>query len=93
MKVTLMAPRRRSSTRVPLSDWPGRALDWLCAGRSDYRSFQERKRTPVYRHHRAYCLYAWGGAAGLLLICGGLGCLVIIMLVTTLICFTLLDAD
>jgi len=79
--------------RVPFSDWLGRALDWLCAGRSDYRSFQERKRTRVYQHNRVYCLYVWGGAAGLLLICGGLGCLVIIMLVTTLICFTLLDAD
>lgn len=93
MKVTAMAPTRRPPTRAPLSDWPRRALDWLCAGRSDYRSFQERKRTRVYRHNRAFCLYVWAGAAALLLICGGPGCLLTIGLVATLICFTLMDAD
>ena len=93
LKVTVMAPTRRSPTRASLSDWPRRVLDWLCEGRADYREFQQRKRTSVYRHNRAFCLYTWAGAAGLLAVCGGLGCLVMIGLVATLICFTLLDAD
>ncbi|MFP4061189.1 MAG: hypothetical protein ACLFS2_00155 [Halochromatium sp.] len=88
-----MAPTRRPRTRAPLSDWPRRAIDWLCAGRSDYRSFQERKRTRVYRRNRASCLYAWAVAAALLLVCGGVSCLVAIGLVTTLICFLLLDPE
>lgn len=48
---------------------------------------------PSYRHNQAYCLYAWAGAAALLLVCGSLGCLVMFGLVATLICFTLLDED
>jgi hypothetical protein len=88
-----MAPLRRPQTNLRLAELPRRALDWLCEGRSDYRAFQERKRTRVHRRNRATCLYTWAGAAGLLLICGSTGCLITLGLIATLICFTVLDPD
>lgn len=88
-----MAPMRRFQTSSRLSDLPRQALDWLCAGRSDYQAFQERKRTRVYRRNRAICLYTWAGAAVLLLICGATSCLITFGLIATLTCFTLLDPD
>jgi hypothetical protein len=78
---------------MPLTDWPRRFLDWLCAGREDYRSFQQRKATRVYRANRNLCLLVWAGAALLLLVCGSGGCLLTIGLVATFICFALLDPE
>ncbi len=88
-----MAPMRRTPMHLRLGDWPRRALDWLCEGRSDYRAFKERRRSQAYRRNRAACLYTWALAAGLLLICGSAACLLSFALIATLICFTLLDAD
>jgi len=88
-----MAPMRRSLTSARLGELPRRALDWLCEGRSDYKAFQQRKRTRVYRRNRTACLLAWAGAAALLLICGATSCLITLSLIATLICFTLLDPD
>jgi hypothetical protein len=88
-----MAPMRRIQTPIRLNELPRRALDWLCAGRSDYQAFQQRKRTRVYQRNRTGCLVAWSGAAGLLLICGATSCLITFGLIATLICFTLLDPD
>ena len=88
-----MAPMQRSRTSSRLSALPRQALDWLCAGRSDYQAFQQRKRTRVYRRNRTACLYTWAGAAGLLLVCGATSCLIMFGLIATLICFTLLDPD
>jgi len=79
--------------RNPLAGWPRRLLDWLCDGRADYREFQARKRTRVYRANRSLCLLIWLGAAGLLLVCGGGGCLLTIGLVATFLCFAMLDPD
>jgi hypothetical protein len=80
-------------TRTPLAAWPRRVLDWLCEGRADYRAFQERKSTRAYRANRTTCLMVWAGAAGLLVLCGGGGCLLAIGLVATFICFAMLDPD
>lgn len=88
-----MPPLPKPRTRVRLSALPRRLLDWLCAGRSDYRDFQQRRRTRIYQSNRAVCLYTWSGAAGVLLICGSPGCLITVGLLATLICFTVLDAD
>jgi hypothetical protein len=68
-------------------------LDWLCGGREDYRAFQARKATRVYRANRNICLLIWAAAAALLLICGGSACLLSIALVATLLCFAMLDPD
>ncbi|MGB5835368.1 MAG: hypothetical protein WBG92_25735 [Thiohalocapsa sp.] len=84
-----MAPIRK-----PLAAWPRRLLDWLCAGRADYRAFQERKRTRVYRANQTFCLLIWAAAAVLLaLVCGSAGCLLTIGLIATLLCFAMLDPD
>jgi hypothetical protein len=93
LQVTTMAPMRRAPIRGRLSDWPRRALDWLCEGRSDYRAFRERRRSRAYRHNRTLCLYAWALAAGLLLVCGDVGCLLTLALIATLVCFAMLDPD
>jgi len=79
--------------RICLSHWSRRFLDWLCAGREDYRAFQARKETRVYRSNRTLCLLVWAGAALLLLICGGTGCLLTLALAATLLCFALLDPE
>lgn len=83
-----MAPLRK-----PLASWPRRMLDWLCAGRPDYRDFQVRKRTRVYRANRSICLGVWAVAALLILVCGGAVCLLSIGLVATLVCLGILDPD
>jgi hypothetical protein len=78
---------------MPLTDWPRRFLDWLCEGREDYRTFQQRKTTRAYRANRTLCLLVWAGAALLLLVCGSGGCLLTIGLVATFVCFALLDPE
>jgi hypothetical protein len=83
-----MAPPRN-----PLAAFPRRILDWLCDGRADYREFRHRRATKAYRANRAICLGVWLVGAGLMLVCGGGGCLLTILLVATLICFALLDPD
>jgi hypothetical protein len=77
--------------RPPLRHWPRRILDWLCGGREDYRAFQQRKTTRVYRANRSRCLLIWAGAALILLLCGSGGCVLTIGLAATLLCFALLD--
>lgn len=73
--------------------WPRQALNWLCGGRADYRAFQNRRTARGYQANRGLCLAVWGVAAALLLLCGGLGCTVLLLLVATLFCFALLDPD
>lgn len=79
--------------RHPLTSWPRRFLDWLCAGREDYREFRERKATRAYKANQGTCLIVWLIAALLLLACGAAGCLLTFGLVATLICFSLLDPE
>jgi hypothetical protein len=86
--VSPMAPQRH-----PLSGWPRRFLDWLCEGRADYREFRQRRETRAYKNNQVQCLITWLGAAGLMLLCAGAGCLLLVGLIATLICFTLLDPD
>jgi hypothetical protein len=76
-----------------LASWPRRVLDWLCAGRTDYRDFQARKRTRAYRANRSICLAVWTVAALLIWVCGGAACLLSIGLVATLVCLGILDPD
>lgn len=79
--------------RNPLAAWPRRLLDWLCNGREDYRAFRRRRATRVYRANRMACLGVWSVSAGLMLVCGGGGCLVTLVLVATFLCFAMLDPD
>jgi hypothetical protein len=68
-------------------------LDWLCAGREDYREFRRRRHTRVYRANRTLCLAGWSIAAALLLLCHSIGCLLVIALIATLSCFAVLDPE
>jgi hypothetical protein len=38
-------------------------LDWLCAGRADYRAFQHRRGTHGYRRRLGWCKNLWICAA------------------------------
>lgn len=88
-----MAPMRPPRPRPCVTHWPRRALDWLCAGREDYRAFQQRRRTRPYRANRSLCLAGWSVAAALLLLCNSTGCIVVIALTATLSCFAVLDPE
>ena len=88
-----MPPLPRPRVRSRGTSLPRRLLDWLCDGREDYTAFQQRRRTAPYRARRLLCLYAWGGAALVILLCGSPGCLIMLCLLATLACFTVLDAD
>jgi len=71
--------------------WPRRVCDWLCAGREDYREFQERKASRSHRARRSLCLWIWLGAACLMLICPGGGCLIPLFLAAIFLSFAVLD--
>lgn len=44
--------------------WGPRALlDWLCAGRADYRAFQRRRGSRSYRRRLGWCKNLWICAA------------------------------
>lgn len=77
--------------RPPISRWPRRVLDWLCGDREDYRAFQRRKVTRPHRTGRTLCLWVWAGAAGLMLVCQGAACVIILGLAATFLSFALLD--
>lgn len=77
--------------RQPLWRWPRRVLNWLCGGRADYREFQRRKATRTHRAGRTVCLWVWAGAAGLMALCGGPGCVLILLMAATFLSFALLD--
>jgi hypothetical protein len=74
-----------------ITAWPRRALEWLCSGRPDYEAFKRRKSTPGHRAKRGLCLYVWGGAALLMLLCPSAGCIVTFILIATFVSFSLLD--
>jgi hypothetical protein len=88
-----MPPLPPPRVRLRGTSLPRRLLDWLCDGRDDYTAFQQRRRTGAYRARRSFCLYTWLGAAGVFLLCGSPGCLIVVGLLATLACFTVLDAD
>jgi hypothetical protein len=81
-----------TAPRHPFTDWPRRFLDWLCAGRADYREFQQRRATRAYKANYGICLIIWLIAALLSLLCGG-GCLLTLALVATFLCFSVLDPE
>lgn len=75
----------------PITRWPRLVLDWLCAGREDYRAFQRRKATRAHRARQTLCLWIWLGAALLMLLCPGAACLLTLLLAATFLSFAVLD--
>jgi hypothetical protein len=73
--------------------WPRRFFDWLCAGREDYREFQERKASRCYRARRSLCVWIWLGSGCLMLICPGGACLIPLFLAATFLSFAVLDEN
>ncbi|WP_296809665.1 hypothetical protein [Thiocapsa sp.] len=74
-----------------ITEWPHRAIHWLCSGRADYTAFQRRKATPAHRARRSLCLAVWSGAAILMLLCPSAGCVATFILIATFVSFSLLD--
>lgn len=70
---------------------PRRFLDWLCAGRADYRAFRARRRTRSYRIRRGYCKSLWIIAGLIMLVHPSLPVFLVGVLLTTLVCFAFLD--
>ena len=80
-----------SGPRPSISEWPRRVADWLCGDREDYQAFQRRKATRPYRARRKACLWVWLVAAGLMLVCPAPACVLTLILLATLLSFTILD--
>lgn len=74
-----------------LNGLPRRSLDWLCAGRADYRAFQRRRQTRSYQIKRGHCKTLWILAGGVMIWHPTLPVIFICSLVTSLVCFALLD--
>lgn len=73
-------------------EWgPRAALDWLCAGRADYRAFQRRRSSPSYRRRLGWCKNLWICAAVAMLLNSSLAFVLSMGLVTALVSFVLLD--
>ena len=73
-------------------DWGPRAvLDWLCAGRADYRAFQRRRSSPAYRRRLGWCKSLWICAALAMLMNPSLAFVLPTALVTAILSFLLLD--
>ena len=68
-----------------------RFLDLLCAGRSDYRTFQHRKAGGSYRRQRDLCRWLWI-LAGLLMVWQPyLQFMLVVTMIATFLSFALLD--
>jgi len=70
-----------------------RLIDWLCADREDYRQFRLRKATRPHLARRNVCLWVWAGAAGLMMICPGPACMIVMLLGATFLSFAVLDGE
>jgi hypothetical protein len=68
-----------------------RLLDWLCAGRADYRDHQERKCRSIHRRRRDLCRWLWIGTGCLILLQPTLQIMIIGALTSTFLSFALLD--
>ncbi len=68
------------------------ALDWLCGGRADYRAFRERSATRSHKTRRRWCVWLWIAAGLVMLAYPRIDIVLVVTLVTTLVCFMLLDA-
>ena len=68
------------------------ALDWLCEGRADYRAFRERRATRSYDTRRGWCVWLWIAAGLVMIAYPSIDIIFMLTLVTTLICFLLIDA-
>ncbi len=81
---------------IPSSLSPARlaraALDWLCGGRADYRAFRERRATRSHKTRRGWCVWLWIAAGLVMIAYPRIDIIFVVMLVTTLVCFMLLDA-
>ncbi|MGD8497256.1 MAG: hypothetical protein PVG82_00020 [Chromatiales bacterium] len=73
-------------------DWgPRGMLDWLCAGRADYRAFQRRRGMPGYRRRLGWCKNLWICAAIAMALNPAPAFVFPTALVAALISFVLLD--
>ena len=81
---------------IPSSLSPARlvraALDWLCGGRADYRAFRERRATRSQKTRRGWCVWLWIAAGVVIIAYPRIDIIFVVTLVTTLVCFMLLDA-
>jgi hypothetical protein len=66
-------------------------LNWLCAGRADYREFQRRRSGHGYRRRRALCVTIWLGAAALMALNPHPQLVVITTLLAIFLSFAILD--
>ena len=74
-----------------MTRWPRQIIGWLCSGREDYRTFEQRKMTHGHRSKRTVCLGIWLVAALLMLTCPGVGCVVTLILAATFLSFAVMD--
>ena len=71
--------------------WPRAVLDWLCAGRSDYRAFQVRRRSRSYRLRLGWCKNLWIGAGVVTMINPTVSFAVPVVLAMVFLTFAVLD--
>lgn len=70
---------------------PRRLLDWLCAGRADYRAHQIRREQVGYLARKRLCKNVWIGAGLLMLLNPLPGIVIGLALLATFISFSILD--
>lgn len=90
-----MKTRRQHELEAPAPrgprHWPRAALDWLCAGRADYRALQRRRTLPGHRRRIGRCKTLWIGAGLLMLLQPTIPVILLLGLPATFLCFALLD--
>lgn len=93
VSASLRAFSRALSLISPLepANWPRRLLDWLCAGRADYRNFRERREQPGYLARKRRCKNVWIGAGLLMLLHPVPEMVIALGLLAAFISFSLLD--